>query len=64
MELNATSEDIGARRLHSIMEHIIEEVSFDVDENGAMKKVVIDKAFVVNNIVKESKEYNLHKYIL
>ena len=64
VELNATSEDIGARRLHSIMEHIIEEVSFDVDENGAMKKVVIDKAFVVNNIVKESKEYNLHKYIL
>lgn len=64
VELNATSEDIGARRLHSIMEHIIEEVSFDVDENGAIKKVVIDKAFVVNNIVKESKEYNLHKYIL
>lgn len=64
VELNATSEDIGARRLYSIMEHIIEEVSFDVDENGAMKKVVIDKAFVVNNIVKESKEYNLHKYIL
>lgn len=64
VELNATSEDIGARRLHSIMEHIIEEVSFDVDENGSMKKVVIDKAFVVNNIVKESKEYNLHKYIL
>lgn len=64
VELNTTSEDIGARRLHSIMEHIIEEVSFDVDENGVFKEVCIDRDFVVNNIVKESKEYNLHKYIL
>lgn len=59
---NNTLEDIGARRLQSIMEHIVEDVSYDVDEEGKAKTVVIDKAYVEKNFRTESR--NLKKYIL
>ncbi len=63
-DVNSTAEDIGARRLHSIMEHIMEEVSFDLPEDGSEKDVVVDRQFVVDNLEKDSKAYNLKKYIL
>ena len=59
---NNTLEDIGARRLQSIMEHIVEDISYDIDEIGAKKTVVIDKAYVENNFRTESR--NLKKYVL
>ncbi len=59
---NNTLEDIGARRLQSIMEHIVEEISYDVDEDGVEKAIVIDKSFVESNFRTESR--NLKKYIL
>ena len=59
---NNTLEDIGARRLQSIMEHIVEDISYDIDEEGAKKTVVIDKAYVENNFRTESR--NLKKYVL
>ncbi|MBR1954619.1 MAG: HslU--HslV peptidase ATPase subunit, partial [Clostridia bacterium] len=61
-EQNNTLEDIGARRLHSIMEHIVEEISYDVEEDSPQKTIVIDKAFVEANFRTESR--NLKKYIL
>lgn len=59
---NNTLEDIGARRLQSIMEHIVSDISYDVEEVGAPKTVVIDKAYVENNFRTEQR--NLKKYIL
>ena len=59
---NNTLEDIGARRLQSIMEHIVEDISFDIDEEGAKKKVIIDKTYVENNFRTEAR--NLKKYVL
>ena len=59
---NNTLEDIGARRLQSIMEHIVEDISYDIDEVGAKKTIVIDKAYVENNFRTESR--NLRKYVL
>lgn len=59
---NNTLEDIGARRLQSIMEHIVEDISYDIDEEGSSKTVVIDKAYVENNFRTESR--NLKKYVL
>ena len=59
---NNTLEDIGARRLQSIMEHIVEDISYDIDEEGEKKVVVIDKAYVENNFRTESR--NLKKYVL
>ncbi|MEG1706160.1 MAG: HslU--HslV peptidase ATPase subunit, partial [Clostridia bacterium] len=63
VEINSTQEDIGARRLQSILEHIVEEISFDVEEEGAMKSVVVDRKFVEDNFSK-SMSLNLKKYIL
>lgn len=59
---NNTLEDIGARRLQSIMEHIVEDISYDIDEEGEKKIIVIDKAYVENNFRTESR--NLKKYVL
>ncbi|MCH5159734.1 MAG: ATP-dependent protease ATPase subunit HslU [Clostridiales bacterium] len=59
---NNTLEDIGARRLQSIMEHIVEDISYDIDENSEPKKVVIDKSYVASNFQTESR--NLKKYVL
>lgn len=59
---NNTLEDIGARRLQSIMEHIVEDISYDIAEEGEKKTVVIDKAYVENNFRTESR--NLKKYLL
>ncbi len=59
---NNTLEDIGARRLQSIMEHIVEDISYDINEEGETKKVVIDKDYVLKNFRTESR--NLKKYVL
>ena len=61
-EMNATSEDIGARRLHTVMENLLEDVSFLAD--GESKQVVIDKDFVVQKLGSEAKSKDLKKFIL
>lgn len=60
---NNTLEDIGARRLQSILEHIIEEISFDVTDDDVVRTIVIDKQYVENNF-KSAMSRNLRKYIL
>lgn len=62
VDMNTTSEDIGARRLHTVMELLLEDVSFDAD--GSEKEVVIDKQFVENKLGFEKKTKDLKKYIL
>lgn len=61
-EQNNTLEDIGARRLQSIMEHIVEDISYDVENEGECRKVVIDRKYVESNFTTESR--NLKKYVL
>lgn len=61
-EQNNTLEDIGARRLQSIMEHIVEDISYDVETEGECRKVVIDRKYVEGNFTTESR--NLKKYVL
>ncbi|MBR0189418.1 MAG: ATP-dependent protease ATPase subunit HslU [Clostridia bacterium] len=63
-DMNATSEDIGARRLHTVMEELLEEVSFNAGGNEPAYKVVVDKAFVENKLGAEKKTKDLKKYIL
>ena len=64
VEMNSTSEDIGARRLHTVMENLLEEVSFNADGEGLSKEVVVDKAYVQSRIGKAIKTKDLKKYIL
>ncbi len=61
-DMNITSEDIGARRLHTVMENLLEDVSFNADGTG--KNVVIDKQFVIDKLGIEKKTKDLKKYIL
>ncbi len=62
-DMNATAEDIGARRLHTVMEELLEDVSFNADGNGT-KTVVIDKKFVAEKLGSDKKSKDLKKYIL
>lgn len=61
-QMNNTSEDIGARRLHTVMENLLEEVSFEADGTG--KEVVIDNEYIAKKFSKELKSKDLKKYIL
>ena len=61
-EQNNTLEDIGARRLQSIMEHIVEDISYEISEEGEKRTVVIDSKYVLDNFRTESR--NLKKYVL
>lgn len=61
-EQNNTLEDIGARRLQSIMEHIVEDISYEVDSEAAPRTAVIDRKYVESNFTTESR--NLKKYVL
>ena len=62
-DMNATSEDIGARRLHTVMENLIEDVSFEADGEKA-RQVIIDKKYVTEKLGVDKKSKDLKKYIL
>ena len=61
---NLTSENIGARRLTTILESVLEEVNFNATDYAEPTDVVIDKAYVDKVLSKSIKDYDLTKYIL
>ncbi|MBQ9756518.1 MAG: ATP-dependent protease ATPase subunit HslU [Clostridia bacterium] len=63
-EMNATSEDIGARRLHTVMENLLEDVSFNAGGDSMAQEVIIDSAYVNEKLGTETKTKDLKKYIL
>lgn len=63
-EMNAVTEDIGARRLHTTMELLLEDISFNAGGEHPMVEVVIDKKYVEDHLFKMSKDRDLKKYIL
>jgi ATP-dependent HslUV protease ATP-binding subunit HslU len=62
-QVNESSENIGARRLHTIMEKVIEEISFD-GPDLKKKTVKIDAAYVHKRLAEIVKDQDLSKYIL
>jgi ATP-dependent HslUV protease ATP-binding subunit HslU len=63
VEVNTNVENIGARRLSTVMERILDEISFDAaDRHG--DKVVIDAAYVREHIGDLAKNADLSKFIL
>ncbi len=62
--MNLTREDIGARRLHTVMENLLEQVSFEADGTDANKEVIIDKKYVIEKLGTEKATKDLKKYIL
>ncbi len=61
---NETGEDIGARRLHTVMESLLEDISFNADGNNPLIEVSVDKAYVAEHLAKEISAHDLKKYIL
>lgn len=60
---NIEIEDIGARRLHTILENLLEDVSFDVSETKK-KTITIDDKFVTKQLSGFTKNLDLAKFIL
>lgn len=61
---NETSENIGARRLHTIIELLLEDISFNATGEHPMMEVVIDRNYVQNAFKETKKKFDLKKYIL
>jgi ATP-dependent HslUV protease ATP-binding subunit HslU len=61
--VNARTEDIGARRLHTVMERLLDEVSFDAPDLGG-KRIVIDEHFVRERLGELAGDEDLSRYIL
>ncbi len=61
---NETMEDIGARRLHTVMESLLDDISFNASGDHPMVEVKIDKNYVLEHLSKEAKILNLKKYII
>jgi ATP-dependent HslUV protease ATP-binding subunit HslU len=62
-QVNAQLEDIGARRLHTIMEKLLEKLSFEAPERGG-DKVKVDGAYVRKSLDEIVRDQDLTKYIL
>ena len=62
-DVNARTENIGARRLHTIMERLLEEISFQAPDI-AEKQVTIDAAYVRERLSGLAKDEDLSRYIL
>ena len=64
VELNATSEDIGARRLHTVMEYLLEDISFNAGGDYPKFTLNIDSRYVDEHLQKLTGDRNLKKYVL
>tara|TARA_B100001093_G_scaffold130505_1_gene123073 strand:- start:2306 stop:3673 length:1368 start_codon:yes stop_codon:yes gene_type:complete len=62
-EVNSTIENIGARRLHTIIERILEEISFTATDRSG-EKIIINSDYVKKNLDKLVKDTDLSKFIL
>ncbi len=62
-EVNEAVENIGARRLSTVMEKLLEDVSFDAEDRGG-SEIVIDAAYVDTQLASIAKNVDLSKYVL
>jgi ATP-dependent HslUV protease ATP-binding subunit HslU len=63
LQANEKTEDIGARRLHTVMEKILEEISFSADEHNG-EQIVVDEALVKDKIGAVVEDEDTTRYIL
>jgi len=61
--VNQQAEDIGARRLHTVMEKLLEDLSFDAPDRGP-RELVVDGAFVRERLERLVQDEDLSRYIL
>jgi len=63
VQVNKRTQNIGARRLHTVMEKLVEDVSFDASDMGGAE-VVINATYVQNKLQAIAKDEDLSRYIL
>jgi ATP-dependent HslUV protease ATP-binding subunit HslU len=63
MQVNASTENIGARRLYTIMEKLLEDISFDAPDLPG-KELTIDAGYVHGRLVEIMRDQDLSRYIL
>ena len=63
-DVNSTSEDIGARRLHTVMEHLLEDISFNAGGDYPEFTGTIDKKYVEEHLETMIRNRDLKKYVL
>ena len=62
-QVNERTENIGARRLHTVMERLLESVSYDATERGR-REVTVDAKYVDEHLGDLAKDEDLSRYIL
>ncbi len=62
-EVNSTIENIGARRLHTIIERVLDEISFTATDRGG-EKITINSEYIKKNLGELAKDTDLSKFIL
>ena len=63
-QINATVENIGARRLHTILERLLEEISFTASDKPNGTEIMIDEAYVRERVGELAKNADLSRFIL
>jgi ATP-dependent HslUV protease ATP-binding subunit HslU len=61
--MNEQNENIGARRLHTVMERLVESLSFEAADRGG-QSVTVDAAYVDEQLGELLKDEDLSRYIL
>ena len=62
-DVNSSVENIGARRLHTIIERVLDEISFTATDRSG-EKIVVDSDYVKKNLGQLVKDNDLSKFIL
>jgi len=63
-QVNEKTENIGARRLYTVMEKLLEEVSFEAGRSSALASVVVDAAYVDSRLDMLAQREDLARYVL
>ena len=63
-QVNEKTENIGAGRLYTVMEKLLEEVAFEAGRSSAAQTVVVDAAFVDSRLVTLAQREDLARYVL
>jgi ATP-dependent HslUV protease ATP-binding subunit HslU len=62
--VNERTENIGARRLYTVMERLLEEISFSAGSAGGVRSIVIDAAYVDERLTELARNEDLSRYVL
>ena len=62
-QVNENTENIGARRLHTVLERLLETVSFEASDKSGLT-LTVDAGYVDDHLAELSKDEDLSRYIL